>query len=68
MNLEAITTQYITLLESAVNNTAAGNLQNKIDALRSDIAKANVKMTDVHINNASLESELVAYFGSSIRA
>ena len=68
MNLEAITAQYITLLESAVNNTAAGNLQNKIDKMRTDVINANISMTDVHINNASLESELVAYFGSSIRA
>ena len=67
MNLEAITTQYITLLESAVNNTAAGNLQNKIDKLRTDVSNANISMTDVHINNASLESELIAYFGSNIR-
>lgn len=67
LNLESISNQYVELLQSAVEGTAAGNLQNKIDKLRTDVSDANISMTDVHINNASLESELVAYFGSSIR-
>ena len=68
LNLESISNQYVSLLQAAVSGTAAGNLQNKIDKLRTDVSNANISMTDVHINNASLESELVAYFGSSIRA
>lgn len=68
LNLESISNQYVSLLQTAVSGTAAGNLQNKIDKLRTDVSNANISMTDVHINNASLESELVAYFGSSIRA
>ena len=68
LNLESISNQYISLLQAAVSGTAAGNLQNKIDKLRTDVANANINMKDVHINNASLEDELVAYFGSSIRA
>ena len=68
MNLESITTQYVSLLESAVNNTAAGNLQNKIEKLRVDIVNSNINMKDIYINNPAVESELVAYFGSSIRA
>lgn len=67
LNLEAISNQYVSLLQAAVSGTAAGNLQNKIDKLRTDVSNANISMTDVHINNASLENELVAYFGSSIR-
>lgn len=67
LNLESISNQYVSLLQAAVSGTAAGNLQNKIDELRTDVSDANISMTDVHINNASLESELVAYFGSSIR-
>lgn len=67
LNLESISNQYVSLLQAAVSGTAAGNLQNKIDKLRTDVSNANISMTDVHINNASLESELVAYFGSSIR-
>lgn len=68
LNLESISNQYVSLLQAAVSGTAAGNLQNKIDKLSTDVSNANISMTDVHINNASLESELVAYFGSSIRA
>lgn len=67
MNLESITTQYVSLLESAVNNTAAGNLQNKIEKLRVDIVNSNINMKDIYINNPAVESELVAYFGTSIR-
>ena len=67
LNLESISNQYVSLLQAAVSGTAAGNLQNKIDELRTDVVNANISMKDVHINNASLESELVAYFGSSIR-
>jgi hypothetical protein len=67
LNLEAISNQYVSLLQTAVSGTAAGNLQNNIDKLRTDVSNANINMTDVHINNASLESELVAFFGSSIR-
>lgn len=68
LNLESISNQYVNLLQAAVSGTAAGNLQNKIDKLRTDVSNANINMTDVHINNASLESELVAYFGGIIRA
>ena len=67
LNLESISNQYVSLLQAAVSGTAAGNLQNKIDKWRTDVSNANISMTDVHINNASLESELVAYFGNSIR-
>ena len=67
LNLESISNQYVSLLQAAVSGTAAGNLQNKIDKLRTDVSNANISVTDVHINNTSLESELVAYFGSSIR-
>lgn len=66
-SLEAITDRWQSILEGAISGTAAGSLQNAIEKLKSDIQGANVGMTDVHINNASLESELVAYFGSSIR-
>nr|DAV97932.1 MAG TPA: Receptor Binding Protein [Caudoviricetes sp.] len=66
-SLEAITDRWQSILEGAISGTAAGSLQNAIEKLKSDIQDANVGMTDVHINNASLESELVAYFGSSIR-
>ena len=65
--LEAITDRWQSILEGAISGTAAGSLQNSIEKLKSDIQGANVGLTDVHINNASLESELVAYFGSSIR-
>lgn len=67
-NLSEISTRWQELLESAVEGTAAGQLQNAINGLKSDIQSARISMTDVHINNVSLESELVAYFGSSIRA
>lgn len=66
-SLEAITDRWQSILEGAISGTAAGSLQNSIEKLKSDIQGANVGMTDVHINNASLESELVAFFGSSIR-
>lgn len=66
-SLEAITDRWQSILEGAISGTAAGSLQNAIEKLKSDIQGANVGMTDVHINNASLESELVAYFGISIR-
>lgn len=66
-SLEAITDRWQSILEGAISGTAAGSLQNKIDKLRTDVINTNISMTDVHINNASLESELVAYFGISIR-
>lgn len=66
-SLEAITDRWQSILEGAISGTAAGSLQNAIEKLKSDIQGANVGMTDVHINNASLENELVAFFGSSIR-
>lgn len=65
-NLTEISTRWQELLESAVEGTAAGQLQNAINELRSDIQSARISMTDVHIANYSLESELVDYFGSSI--
>lgn len=67
-SLEAMTSRWQEILESAIDGTAAGSLQNSIEKLKSDIQGANIGLKDVHINNASLESELVAYFGSSIRA
>lgn len=66
-SLEAITDRWQSILEGAISGTAAGSLQNSIEKLKSDIQGANVGLKDVHINNASLENELVAYFGSSIR-
>lgn len=66
-SLEAITDRWQSILEGAISGTAAGSLQNSIEKLKSDIQSARISMTDVHINNASLESELVAFFGSSIR-
>lgn len=66
-SLEAITDRWQSILEGAISGTAAGSLQNAIEKLKSDIQGANIGLTDVHINNASLESELVAFFGSSIR-
>lgn len=68
LNLESISNQYVSLLQAAVSGTAAGNLQNKIDKLRTDVSNANISMKDVHINNSTAESELVAFFGSAIRA
>ena len=65
--LEAITDRWQSILEGAISGTAAGSLQNSIEKLKSDIQGARVGVSDVHINNTSLESELVAYFGSSIR-
>lgn len=66
-SLEAMTSRWQEILESAIDGTAAGSLQNSIEKLKSDIQGANIGLRDVHINNASLESELVAYFGSNIR-
>lgn len=67
-SLEAMTSRWQEILESAIDGTAAGSLQNSIEKLKNDIQGANIGLKDVHINNASLESELVAFFGSSIRA
>lgn len=66
-NLEAMTARWQAILESAIDGTAAGSLQNSIEKLKSDIQGANIGLRDVYINNTSLESELVAYFGNSIR-
>lgn len=66
-SLEAMTSRWQEILESAIDGTAAGSLQNSIEKLKSDIQGSNIGLRDVHINNASLESELVAFFGSSIR-
>lgn len=66
-NLEEISTRWQELLESAVEGTAAGQLQNAINKLREDIVNARIGVSDVHIANYSLESELVDYFGGSIR-
>jgi hypothetical protein len=66
-SLEAITDRWQSILEGAISGTAAGSLQNAIEKLKSDIQGANIGLKDVHINNASLENELVAFFGSSIR-
>lgn len=65
--LEAITDRWQSILEGAISGTAAGSLQNAIEKLKGDIQSARVGVSDVHINNTSLESELVAYFGTSIR-
>lgn len=65
--LEAITNRWQSILAGAIDGTAAGSLQNSIEKLKSDIQGARVGVSDVHINNTSLESELVAYFGTSIR-
>ena len=65
--LEAITDRWQSILEGAISGTAAGSLQNSIEKLKSDVQGARVGVSDVHINNTSLESELVAYFGTSIR-
>lgn len=67
LNLESISNQYVNLLKAAVSGTAAGNLQNKIDKLRTDVSTANIGIKDIHINDSAVEAELVAYFGSSIR-
>lgn len=67
MNLEAITTQYITLLKAAVNNTVAGQLQNGIAEVKQDIQKLKASTNDIHIDNSSAENELAAFFGASIR-
>lgn len=67
MNLEAITTQYITLLKSAVNNTVAGQLQNGIAEVKQDIQKLKASTNDIRIDNSSAENELAAFFGASIR-
>lgn len=68
MNLEAITTQYITLLKAAVNNTVAGQLQNGIAEVKQDIQKLKASTNDIRIDNSTVENELAAFFGSSIRA
>lgn len=67
MNLEAITTQYITLLKAAVNNTVAGQLQNGIAEVKQDIQKLKASTNDIRIDNSSAENELAAFFGASIR-
>ena len=67
MNLEAITTQYITLLKSAVNNTVAGQLQNGITEVKQDIQKLKSSTNDIRIDNSNAENELAAFFGASIR-
>lgn len=66
-SLEAITDRWQSILEGAISGTAAGSLQNAIEELKSDIQGANIGLRDVYINNTSLENELVAFFGSSIR-
>ena len=66
-SLEAITDRWQSILEGAISGTAAGSLQNAIEELKSDIQGANIGLRDVYINNTSLENELVAYFGNSIR-
>ena len=68
MNLEAITTQYITLLKAAVNNTVAGQLQNGITEVKQDIQKLKASTNDIRIDNVSAENELASFFGASIRA
>lgn len=65
-DLSEISTRWQELLESAVEGTAAGNLQNSINKLRRDIRTADISVIDVHINSPSLESELIDYFGSNI--
>ena len=65
-DLSEISTRWQELLQSAVEGTAAGNLQNSINKLRRDIQTADMNVIDVHINSPSLESELIDYFGSNI--
>ena len=67
MNLEAITTQYVTLLKAAVNNTVAGQLQNGIAQLKEDIQRLKASTKDIQNDNSSAENELAAFFGASIR-
>lgn len=67
-SLEAITDRWQSILESAVEGTAAGQLQNAINQLKIDIQNVNKEKNDVRIDNASAESELVAFFGPTIRA
>lgn len=67
-SLEAITDRWQSILEGAISGTAAGSLQNAINQLKIDIQNANKEKNDVRIDNAIAESELVAFFGSTIRA
>lgn len=65
-DLAEISIRWQELLESAVEGTAAGQLQRAINKLRRDIRTADMNVVDVHINSPSLESELVDYFGADI--
>lgn len=66
-SLEAITDRWQSILEGAISGTAAGSLQSSIEKLKSDIQGANIGLKDIHINNSAIESELVQFFGESIR-
>lgn len=65
-DLAEISTRWQELLEGAVDGTAAGKLQRAIVRLRADIVEAKIGLDDVHIENHTLENQLVDYFGSSI--
>lgn len=66
-NLSEISTRWQELLESAIEGTAAGKLQNNINDLKTELQKLNASTSDVRIDNSSAENELAAFFGSSIR-
>lgn len=66
-NLSEISTRWQELLESAIEGTAAGKLQNNINDLKTELQKLNASTSDVRIDNSSAENELAAFFGASIR-
>ena len=67
-SLEAMTSRWQSILEGAIDGTAAGKLQNSINELQKELQKLNASTDDVKIDNANAENELASFFGSSIRA
>lgn len=69
--LEAMTSRWQSILEGAIDGTAAGKLQNSINEiqkeLQKELQKLKVSTDDVKIDNSSAENELAAFFGASIR-
>lgn len=71
-SLEAMTSRWQSILEGAIDGTAAGKLQNSINEIQKELQKELQKLKastdDVKIDNASAENELASFFGTSIRA
>nr|WP_314630917.1 hypothetical protein [uncultured Mogibacterium sp.] len=66
-SLEAMTSRWQSILEGAIDGTAAGKLQNAINDIQKELQKLKTSTDDVKIDNANAENELAAFFGASIR-